>query len=305
VIAARRRCLAGLAAALLLAACGGEEAAYRPEFGPGKDTSAKTREYRIAVYPLNNPERMFALYGPIVDHLNGKLSGARFVLETSRNYAEFEQKLYARQFDLALANPYQTLNAIRHGYQVFGKMADDDHYHGIILTRRDGPVRTAADLKGRAVSFPAPTALAACLLPQHYLRQQGLALEDYQARYVGSQESSIMAVLLGDAAAGATWPPFWDAFQEEHPEQAAQLQVLWHTPALPSPALLARDDLPPAVLAQVSGVLFGLHLDAAGRALLTHLHLPRFEPAGAAAYQPVREFLAQFSQTVRPLPDLP
>lgn len=292
--------------ALFLAGCGDADrkAAYQPEFGQ-QAAAAASKEYRFAVHPLHNPERLYALYGPIIDRLNVGIPEAHFVLEASRNYEEFDKKLYAGQFDLALPNPYQTINALRHGYRVFGKMGDDDKFRGIILLRHDSRVREVADLKGKVVSFPAKTALAATMLPQHYLREHGLPIAAYEARYVGSQESSIMNVYLGDAAAGATWPPPWIAFQKDHPEQAAQLMLKWSTDSLPNNGLVARDDFPPALLDKVAAILFSLHEGADGRALLERLPLSRFESANSATYQPVRDFVAHFSQTVRPLPEQP
>ncbi|HEX7454670.1 MAG TPA: PhnD/SsuA/transferrin family substrate-binding protein [Gallionella sp.] len=73
---------------------------------------------------MHNPARLFEIYGPLIDYLNRNIPGATFRLEASRNYEEFEKKLYARQFDFALPNPYQTLNSLGHGYHVIAKMGD-------------------------------------------------------------------------------------------------------------------------------------------------------------------------------------
>jgi phosphonate transport system substrate-binding protein len=143
------------------------------------------------------------------------------------------------------------------------------------------------------------------MLPQYFLREHGLPLDAYESRYVGSQESSIMNVYLGAAAAGATWPPPWIAFQKDHPEPAAWLKVRWTTESLPNNGLVARDDFPPELLGKVAAILFGLHQSGEGRALLERLPLSRFEPANDASYQPVRDFVARFSRTVRPLPEQP
>jgi phosphonate transport system substrate-binding protein len=294
-------------AGFLLGGCGDGErqAAYQPQFDQRPASVPARREYRFGVHPLHNPERLFALYSPIVERLNAAMPEAHFTLEASRNYEEFDKKLYAREFDLALPNPYQTVNALRHGYRVFGKMGDDDRFRGIILVRRDSPPQQVADLKGQVVSFPAPSALAATMLPQQFLHEHGLPMGSYEARYVGSQESSIMNVYLGDAAAGATWPPPWIAFQKDHPERAARLKVQWSTESLPNNALVARDDFPQEVVSKVAAILFSLHQSAEGRALLERLPLSRFEPASAATYRPVRDFIAHFAKTVRPLPEQP
>lgn len=296
-----------LPAVFLLGGCGNGErqTTYQPAYGTQSTGAVVRKHYRFAVHPLHNPEKLFAVYGPIVDALNAAIPEARFDLEASRNYEEFDKKLYARQFDLALPNPYQTINATLYGYRVFGKMADDEQFRGIILTRRNSGIRAVADLKGKVVSFPAKSALAGTMLPQYFLHRQGLPIDTYRARYVGSQESSIMNVYLGDAAAGATWPPPWAAFRKEFPERAAQLTVRWQTEPLLNNGLVARDDFPPELLRRVAAVLFHLHETSEGRALLSLLPLSRFEAADAATYRPVREFIAEFSKTVRPLADLP
>jgi ABC-type phosphate/phosphonate transport system substrate-binding protein len=187
----------------LASGCGREsQSGYTPQFAD--QPAAGLKEYLFAVHPLHNPERLFAVYGPIVEHLNVNFPGIRFRLEASRNYAEFEKKLYARRFHFALPNPYQTVKALDHGYRVFGKMGDDENFRGIILVRRDGGINSVADLKGKSVSYPAPTALAATMMPQYFLHTHGLDVNrDIKNIYVGSQESSIMNVYLGNVAAAA------------------------------------------------------------------------------------------------------
>ncbi len=300
----RRRWLA--AAGALVAGCGERAAAppYAPRYGARPAGPAWPRPLIFGVHPLHNPQQLFASYGPLVDRLNAALGDARLVLEASRSYDDFDRKLRARHFDLALPNPYQTLLGQRHGYRVFGKMGDDASFRGILLLRRDSPVHHVPDLRGQVISFPAPTALAATMLPQQFLHDQGLPWGSYTARYVGSQDSSIMHVALGDAAAGATWPQPWRLFQQNQPALAARLRLQWQTPTLPSNSLVARDDLPPALVRQLGDTLFGLHESAEGRALLDRLPLSRFEPADDASYRPVREFVARFVRTVRPLEDI-
>lgn len=113
-----------------------------------------------------------------------------------------------------------------------------------------------------------------------------------------------MNAYLGSVAAAATWPPPWRKFQTDEPAKAAELTVKWETDSLPNNALIARDDVPPAVVEQVASLLFSLHESDEGRALLARLPLSRFEPATDDTYAPVRTFLAWFSANVR-RPDLP
>jgi phosphonate transport system substrate-binding protein len=286
---------------MLLLLCGcGEQQEYQPGFVAQQAKPEKN--YSFAIHPLHNPEMLLERYGPIVDYINRHIEGAHFTLEASRNYEEFDKKLYAGQPDFALPNPYQTVNSLKHGYHVFGKMGDDHNFTGVWLVRRDSGIRKVTDLKGKKVSYPAKTALAATMMPQYYLHTHGIDVNrDVENLYVGSQESSIMNVYLGQVSAGATWPIPWMIFQKDHPEKAAQLEKIWETEPLINNGLVARGDMPPELVERVATLLATLHENDEGRAMLARLPISRFERANDASYDVVRSFLDVFSRKVRPL----
>jgi phosphonate transport system substrate-binding protein len=290
-----------LAITLLVTGCSdSQQSTYQPTYSA--DSIPAVTEYVVGIHPLHNPKRLLAVYGPIVDYINRHIPQAHFRLEASRNYEEFDKKLYAGDFDFAMPNPYQTVLSLKHGYRVFGKMGDDDDFRGIILVRKDSGIREVSDLKGKAVAYPAATALAATMQPQYYLQTHGIDVNrDIENRYVGSQESAIMNVYRGYVAAGATWPLPWKIFMAEHPEMADQLEVKWQTESLINNGWVVRHDLPAEVVATFSRLLFTLHESAQGREMLSRLPLSRFEPATDDTYQQVHRFLEMFSTTVRPI----
>lgn len=274
------------------------EVAYQPNFSAG--SAADGKEYIVGIHPLHNPQRLMERYGPILAYINQQIPAAHFRLEASRNYDEFDKKLYSGHFDFAMPNPYETVLSLKHGYRVFGKMGDDSVFRGIILVRRDSTIKQVSDLKGKKVSYPAKSALAATMMPQYYLHTHGIDVNrDVENVYVGSQESSILNVLRGHVAAGATWPVPWTAFQQEHPEQARQLMVKWQTDTLPNVGWVARHDVPPALVEKFGNALFHLQDSAAGQKLLAQLPISHFEPADDATYAPIRAYLALFSKNVR------
>jgi len=259
-------------------------------------------EYIFSVHPLHNPTRLHTIFSPVFDYLSENIEGAMFKLEASRNYAAYDKKLYARQHHFSLPNPFQTINSLKHGYRVFGKMGDDDNFRGIILVRKDSGINKVSDLKGKVISYPAPTALAATMMPQYYLNSNGIdVMKDVENRYVGSQESSIMNVFLGNSAAGATWPPPWQALVKERPELAEQIEVIWQTKPLLNNGLVVRDDVPDEIVAQVSTLLFELHTHKKGKQWLDKMELSKFETATNNSYQPVRDFIDVFDREIRPI----
>lgn len=290
-----------LGAGILLAAC-----RPVPEQSSGPvyyDAPAEsTPLYVLAVHPLHNPRKLSENYQPLVDYLSRNLPGVRFRLEASRDYAAFIAKIRSREPEFLLPNPWQTLQAMKVGYRVIAMAGEAEDFKGLIVARRDSPIRNVLDLKGRVVSYPAPTAVAAAILPQWFFYQHGLDVNrDLKNRYVGSQESSIMNAWLGESAVAATWPPPWRAFQKQHPAEAAELQVIWETPSLINNSVMVRGDVPASVADRVRDLLYALHETEAGRAVLAGMETSRFQPADDASYAPAREFIERFEREVRPV----
>ena len=293
-----RRLLA-FAAVAALAGCEAPPPPPAPRYGDAPAPTA-VKLMRFAVHPLHNPQRLAKAYQPLLDYLNWQVPGVMLELEASRDYAHYEEKIRRREPEFLLPNPWQSLEAMKLGYRVIAMAGEPADFRGIFIVRRDGAVRRPADLKGKAVSYPSPTALAACIMPQWLLHNQGIdVMGDIDNRYVGSQESSIMNVYLGQTAAGATWPPPWRAFQKDHPAEAAALQVAWETPPLVNNSVMVRDDVPPAVAAAVRQALLDLAATPQGTAILAGMETARFRPAADADYAVVRSFVENFERRVR------
>ena len=139
-------------------------------------------------------------------------------------------------------------------------------------------------------------------MPQYFLHKQGINInQDIQNSYVGSQESSIMNVYMGQAAAGATWPPPWRLFQRQHPTEAAQLKVIWETPSLLNNSVMVRNDIPLPIRQQLTQTLLDLPKTPEGQAILAKMETSRFHAANDTSYDVVKEYVARFEKEVRPI----
>lgn len=258
--------------------------------------------YRFAVHPLHNPRTLLEAYQPLIDYLSAHFPETRFELEASRNYQAYEAKLAQGSPHFILPNPWQTLQAMKQGYHVLAMAGNADDFKGIFIVRKDSGITQPVDLKGKTVSYPSHTALAAAIMPQYFLFQAGLDVNtDIKNAYVGSQESSIMNAYLGHSAAGATWPPPWRLFQKEHPEAAAELMVIWQTEPLMNNSVMARSDLPQELVSKVQNLLVTLHDKPEGDEVLKSMETARFYQANDESYYKVQRYIDQFEQDVRPV----
>lgn len=302
--------LCTLLAALLLAACGkgavnAPDTAYAPTL-VAPPAKGKVVEYSFGVTPMANFRNIYDAFQPLVEHLNASLPpDACLVLEVPRGLAEHEQQLQARSFAFALSNPYHSWRAVqRDGYRIFAKMSDDDAFRGIWIVRRDSGIKTLAQLKGKRLSFPPRSALAATMMTQLQLKDNGIGpARDAQTSYVDSQHASIMQVYVKGADAGATWPLASITFQRSHPQEAARLEARFPKAPLVNQAIVARDDVPPALVQRVGELMAALHQTEKGRALLAKVPIAAFEPASDARYDVVRSFLDKYQQAFPAGPD--
>jgi phosphonate transport system substrate-binding protein len=250
-------CLVASLLALYLAGCGRDAAPdYAPTFGDRPVAAADADEYTFGVFPLHNAVRLFEAYQPLVDAVNRQAEPCTVRMEAARDYPSYDAKLRRREFNFALVNPYQAVVSEAYGYRIFGKMADDRRFVGIILVRKGAGIRTPEDLRGSPISFPAPTAFAATMLNKVFLKEHGLDVEtEARPQYVGSQDSAILNVFLGLTRAGGTWPPAWEAMKQQRPDVARALEVRWQTNPLTNLALVARDDVPEMRVRQMANTL--------------------------------------------------
>lgn len=258
--------------------------------------------YRLAIPPLSSPHKLSEAYQPLVHYLNSHIDGVEIELESSRNFKIYEQKFRERKPELLLLNPWETLQAIKSGYHVIAMAGDAEDFKGIFIIRKDSAIKTPADLKGKTVSYPSQTALAAAIMTQYYLHTQGINVNrDIHNIYVGAHESSILNAYLGKAAAASTWPPAWRLFQKDHPQEASQLKVIWETPPLINNAVMVRDDVPAAISMQIAQALPRLGKTAEGKSILEGMETARFHPASDRSYDRIRKYIARFEKEVRPV----
>ena len=283
-----------LVAACLALVCGLALAqGYRPA-----GTEPTERVYVFGIHPYTNPQDLFEAYEPVARYLEGKIPGARFRVEASRDYADYEAKLAARHFDFSLPNPAQTLLAIDYGYRVIAKMTPDDDFRGLIVARADRPIGSARELAGKTLCFPSPTAVAGTMLPLLYLHDNGVDVKGLQLRYVGSQFSSILNAYTGEFAACGSTARFWRTWARENPDKAREMRVLWRTPSLPHNGVVARSDVPPALAQQVAAALAGMDQDKSLDQSQFHIDQQHFELATDATYKPMAEFLRRYDQAI-------
>lgn len=269
-----------------------------PQYGK-KGDGQSNGTLKFGVLPNQTQTKLIKDYLPLVAYLNSELKVPQLSLYTSRDFPSYESAIKEGKLEFLLPNPYQALEAMKSGYRVLAMAGDTKDFRGIIVVRKNSRLRSVKDLQGKIISYPAPTALAACMMIQEYLHRQKV---ETTSHYAVSHESSLMNVYLRQAIAAGTSPRSWRTFVNDHPAESQELTILGETEHLVNNAVMARKDVPSDIQERIRTTLLKLHETDEGRAILKNIETDRFYAAVDSDYDVVRNFMERFNKDVRPVP---
>jgi phosphonate transport system substrate-binding protein len=163
-------------------------------------------------------------------------------------------------------------------------------YRSVFFTRKDAPIHSLADLRGRTLVLQVMRSTSAFALPKAELMRAGLTLgaaddpgaarSDVRYLLALAEINQAVWVLHGRGDAGA----FNDADWTDLPDKIrAQLRIFHETRPIVRGLLSFRSDIDPRARAAAEKVLVGLADDDAGRAALAAVtNITRFEPLTSA-----------------------
>ncbi|MEK6748815.1 MAG: phosphate/phosphite/phosphonate ABC transporter substrate-binding protein [Pseudomonadota bacterium] len=185
----------------------------------------------VGVVPQLDVRRTFEIWQPILEALE-KQSGLTFILAPSLSISEHLKRIESGGADLLYTNPYFARNAIvNHGYAPLIRDAEE-MLTGILIVRTDSPIEKLAEIRDQIVAFPHPEAFAATTLMRYSLTQQHI---NVMQKYVGSHQSVMLNVVLGQVIAGSIASSIYDLASADLRDN---LRILYRTPeTVPHPLL--------------------------------------------------------------------
>jgi len=252
-------------------------AAGRPAFAEGP-----ADVYSFAIGPTQSPVELAKRWTPIMQYLTEK-SGIKLEFKTAKDIPTFQQQMRGAQYDFAFINPFHYLVYNKgSGYTAIAR-EKDGKLTGIIVVKKDGPIKTAAQLSGQTMAFPAATAIAATWLPIHMLKENGV---EVTPQYVNSMDSVYKSVAKGLFPAGGGE---MRTFGTLDPAVKAELQVLWTADPLPPFAFAAHPRVPKDVMDKVQKAMDGMDQNVEGSALLKANNFKGMEVADDKDYDAMRK----------------
>ncbi len=237
--------------------------------------------YTFSVVPQFERRVLFGIWQPIVDELE-KRTGARFQLTTSLSVSDYERDVHRGVYDFIYVNPYVMPNIEEQpGYVPL--IRDRKPLRGILVVRKDSPVRKVEELQGKTLAVPSMSALGASLLLRAELdRQYKVKTQVVLAK---THSSVFLHVVNGFADAGGS---VQKALSEQDPRVRDALRVLYQTSEVPSHPLAAHQRVPAALREQVRKAFIDLSATPQGRELLGKIPMQEAVAASSEDYRPLR-----------------
>ena len=177
----------------------------------------------------------------------------------------------------------------------------------IILVRADGPVKTAADLKGRRVAVGAHDSPQAALIPLAFLANKDLdpgrdfeilpfdVLRGKHGDHIGGERDAVRALLRGDADAACLIDGNHLLFAQEGLLTPGSTRVVARTPAYDHCNMTVLDGAPEPLVARFRQLLLSMsYADPQVRTLLDLEGLKQWRPGRTEGYAQLNTAVDRF-----------
>ena len=243
-----RRLLApvsALAATLALASCG------QDENDRDADGSAGGSTLTIGAIPDQDPQELQRLYGTVAKYLSEAL-GVRVEYRPVTDYTAAVTAFRVGDLDLVWFGGLTSVQAQRQvkGATPVAQRDIDAAFHSVFIAGERSGIRPFRDkgglraLAGRTFTFGSESSTSGRLMPQYFLGQAGVELDDFEGGpgFSGSHDKTIDLVQAGTYDAGALNEQVWLDRKSKGTVDASKVRVVWRSPPYPDYQWVLRPD---------------------------------------------------------------
>jgi phosphonate transport system substrate-binding protein len=223
----------------------------------------------LAVHPYLPRQEINARFTPLADYL-GHALGRKVTIRVGSDYADHIAAIGSDSVDVAYMGPagYVLLTRDYGAKPLLARQVvqDDPFIKGMIFVRRDSPIASLGELRGKRVLLGDPDSTMT-VVPRAMLENAGVpagALASLD--YVTGHRNIVVAVLAGDYDAGAVKD---EVFEEYAPKG---LRLLAATPPVSDHVFVASAKMPKREVEALRRLFLALNDSEAGKAAMKAIH---------------------------------
>jgi phosphate/phosphite/phosphonate ABC transporter binding protein len=254
-----RRHVVWLVLAVLVAAFGGRPVA--------------ARDLRFGFTPVLGQTDERTEFEPLTSYLSDVI-GQKVVLYVAKNYGDLRTQMEAGEVDIGSFSPFAYVDAVRGGkIRIIAQSVIDGSatYRGIIVARKDGGLKSLADLRGKRFAFVDPKSASGYVYPRAMLVEKGINPDSFfqETIFAGDHMKVIAAVLDRRVDAGATYDNAL-GIAKARGMPSDNLVIMASTDPIPHDAIAVRIGLDGALAKKIQTALVNLDKTEAGRRVIAN-----------------------------------
>jgi phosphonate transport system substrate-binding protein len=255
--------------------------------------ASESEQLKVAVAAIISPKETFIFYRQLLDYI-GKKMDREIQFIQRKTYGEINELLANGQIDLAFicSGPYVE-GREKHGFQLVAtpEVQNSHFYHSYLIVNKAAAFQTLEDLRGRVFAFSDPDANTGKLVPTYWLSQMGERPETFFSKtiYTYSHDNSILAVAKSLVDGAAVDGLIWEYYHHKNPIFTSKTRIIRKSDPYGIPPLVASSVIPYKLMAEIRRLLFSMHADPKGRAILSELMIDRFVQPNDKWYDSIRE----------------
>jgi phosphonate transport system substrate-binding protein len=215
------------------------------------DRTGWPTEVVYATVPTEASKDATQRYTPLIAHLEKTLN-VKIKFQNGADYTAVIIAQRAKQVDIADYGANSYLDAVEQGANVEALVIPDNvkggsTYKSIVLVKKDSPVKTIAEAKGKTFSFVDPESTSGYLIPLvYFLKDLKVKPEEYFSKVVfaGTHENSILSVARGTVEVGAANDQGLATAIEKGVLKSDDVRAIWTSKPIPNGPTAIRKDLP-------------------------------------------------------------
>ena len=216
-----------------------------------KDPSALVFAYT----PVEDPAVYQNIFKPFTDYLS-KCSGKRVVYyPVQSNSAEIEAMRSGRLHVAGFSTGPTGFAVNMAGAVPFAAKGTADQVRGyqlLLIVKKDSPIQSVADLKGKRVAHTAPSSNSGHLAPQVLFPEQGVKPgQDYQTIFSGGHDKSVLGVRAGDYDAAPVASDVFERMVTRGTVKADEFRIVYRSEVFPTSSFALAHDLKPELASKI------------------------------------------------------
>lgn len=205
--------------------------------------------------PVEDPAVYENVFADFMTHL-AKVTGKRIRWFPAESYAAQVEAMRSGRLHIAGVATGPTAFAVNLGGfipLVAMQRADGSFGYTLqLITHRDSPIKSVADLKGKRVAHVAPSSNSGDIAPRALFRAMGIEPgKDYQVLYSGKHDNSIMGVVNKDYDAAPVASTVVERMQARGMFKPGTLRIVYESTPFPRTAFGVAHNLAPDLQAKI------------------------------------------------------